>query len=185
MVELAIGLVVLAILLAAGLPSFSTWIQNSRIRTTAEAIQNGLQMTKAEAVQRNATVNFQLTDTLTAACALSTAGTNWVISRDDPTGACDSAPSDTLAPRIIQKRPAAEGSINVVIASGQSTIAFNGNGRLTPPPAAAINIDISNPTGGACATAAGPMRCLRIVASTGGQVRMCDPALASTDPRGC
>jgi len=36
---------------------------------------------------------------------------------------------------------------------------------------------------GTCATT-GPMRCLRGV-STGGQVPMCDAALAGTDPRGC
>jgi hypothetical protein len=29
------------------------------------------------------------------------------------------------------------------------------------------------------------MRCLRVEVGIGGQVRMCDPSLASTDPKGC
>jgi len=70
------------------------------------------------------------------------------------------------------------------VAATQSVVVFNGLGRVTPVPAGNIDIDISNPSGGACA-AAGPMRCLRIRVSTGGQIRMCDPILASTDPQGC
>jgi type IV fimbrial biogenesis protein FimT len=64
---------------------------------------------------------------------------------------------------------------------------FNGLGRVTPVPAGNITIDVTNPTGGTCATIAtpAPMRCLRVVVTAGGQVRLCDPAFASTDPQGC
>lgn len=186
MVELMIGLALVAILFAMGAPSFYHWIQNSQVRTSAEAIQNGLFLARAEAVRRNAAVRFQLTTDITAGCALSTSGGSWVISQDDPTGACASAASDTVAPRIIQVRPAAEGSANAVVAAGQSAIVFNGLGRVTPVPAGNIDIDITNPTGGACATSStAGMRCLRVRVSTGGQIRMCDPILASTDPQGC
>ena len=186
MVELMIGLAIVALLFAMGAPAFFGWIQNSQIRTSAEALQNGLQLARAEAVRRNTSVRFQLTSALTAACGLSTSGGNWVVSLDDPTGACNSTPSDTLAPRIIQVRSSAEGSPNAVVAAGQSTIIFNGLGRVTPVPAASIDIDITNPTGGACAAAGvDGMRCLRIRVSTGGQIRMCNPILAATDPQGC
>jgi type IV fimbrial biogenesis protein FimT len=186
LVELLIGLAIIALLFALGAPGFGTWIQNTQIRTAAETIQSGLQLARGEAVRRNATVRFQLTSGVTAGCALSTTAGNWVVSQDDPTGACNSAASDTVAPRIIQVRPTAEGSPNAVVAAGQSTIIFNGLGRVTPVPAANIDIDISNPTGGACATSSvAGMRCLRIRISSGGQVRMCDPLLASTDPQGC
>ena len=189
LIELAVALTILAVLMASGLPSFSSWIQSSKIRTTAESIQNGLQLARAQAVSRNALVSFHLTDSATAACALSASGSSWVVSLDDPTGACDAAVSDVAAPRIIQMRSAAEGSSNVEVDAGSggapvTTITFNGMGRVTPLPAAAIIIALSNTTGGACATA-GPMRCLNVTVSTGGQVRMCDPALPNTDPRGC
>lgn len=185
LIELIIGMAIVGLLMVLGLPSFGQWLQNSQIRTAAESIQNGLQLAKAEAVRRNTTVRFSLIDVATASCALSTTGINWVISRDDPSGMCDVAASDTNAPRIIQTRSAAEGTGNVVVAAGQSAIVFNGMGRVIPVPGAAITIGISNPTGGTCATSGGSMRCLNVVVSTGGQVRMCDPALASTDPRGC
>lgn len=185
LIEFAIGLVIVSLMMTMGIPSFSNWIQNTHIRTAAEDIQNGLQLSRAEAVRRNQPVSFQTTTTADNGCALSTASSNWVVSLDDPTGACANAPSDTIAPRIIQTRSASEGSVNAVVAAGQSSITFNGLGRLTPVPAGIIDIDVSNPGGGNCIAAGGTMRCLRIVVSTLGQIRMCDPTQASTSPQGC
>lgn len=195
MVELAVTMGIVAILAALAAPNMSAWIQNTKIRTGAEAIQNGLQLARAQAVQRNRNIRFQLTSSVDASCALSTTNSNWVVSLDNPTGSCNSAfineafdVSDTTnnpAPRIIQRRSEAEGSRNVVVAADQSAIEFNAMGRITPVPAATININITNPTGGTCAADGGTVRCLRVTVSTGGQVRMCDPSVASTDPRGC
>jgi type IV fimbrial biogenesis protein FimT len=185
LIELMVGIAVFAILLVAAMPSFTAWMQNSQIRVAADAIQNGLQMARGEAIRRNTTVRFQMTDTSDNSCALSVSGKNWVVSLDDATGLCASAASDTVAPRLIQMRPSTEGTPNAVVAADQASIVFNSLGRVIPVPAADININVTNPTGGDCATAAGPMRCLRVVVSTGGQVRMCDPGFASTDPQGC
>lgn len=182
LIEVMIGLVILGILLAAGLPSFSQWIQSSQIRTSADALQNGLTLARTEAVRRNTNVRFQLVSTTTAACALSDTGSSWVVSLDDPTGACDSAASDTVAPRIVQIRASGEGAPNAVInGGGVSTITFNGTGQAS----VAATLNVTNPTGGTCAAVGGQMRCLRVTVSTGGQVRMCDPARAADDPQGC
>lgn len=170
LVELVIGLAIVGFLLIAGLPSFAGWLQKAQIRTAAEAIQNGLQLARMEAVRQNTLIQFVLGT-----------GSAWTVGCVATTGAC---------PAVIQSRPA-EGSSNVVVtpSGGQTSIIFNGMGRLAPvAPAAtplAVDLDIANPTGGSCATSGGPMRCLRVSVSTGGQIRMCDPALASTDPRGC
>ena len=183
LIELMIGIVLLGILLALGAPTFSRWTQSSQIRNAAEAIHNGLMLARAEAVRRNTTVRFQFVTTTTGACALSDTGTNWVVSLDSPAGACDAAPSDNVAPRIVQVRSAAEGSRNAAVdAGGVSLITFNGTGQATGGAPAAINV--TNPTGGACA-AGGPMRCMRVTVATGGQIRMCDPARAADDPQGC
>ena len=183
LIELMIGIVVLGILLALGVPTFSRWTQSSQIRNAAEAIHNGLMLARAEAVRRNTAVRFQLVTTTTSACALSDTGTNWVVSLDSPAGACDAAPSDNVAPRIVQVRSAAEGSRNAAVnAGGVSLITFNGTGQATGGAPAAINV--TNPTGGACAPG-GPMRCMRVTVATGGQIRMCDPARAADDPQGC
>jgi type IV fimbrial biogenesis protein FimT len=190
LVELMIGLVVFALLIALSAPAFSTYVQNTKIRTAAESIQNGLQLARAEAVRRNTAVRFQFTDTATNSCSLSATGRNWVISLDDPTGKCEVAPSETVAPQTIQKGSAEAGSSATVEVTPdtQPLITFNGMGRVNPVPATDISIDIKNLTHGACATSGssgGAMRCLRVVVSRGGQVRMCDPARASTDPQVC
>ncbi|WP_295447605.1 GspH/FimT family pseudopilin [uncultured Thiodictyon sp.] len=196
LIELVVGMAILSVLLVMGLRSFMDWIQNGRIRTATESLQNGLQLTRAEAVRRNTTVRFQLTDTLTAACALAVAGPNWVVSVNPAAGACAATPADPPLPPnvadannpyIVQTRPAAEGTGTSVIAATQAEIDFNGLGRVTNMLAgrSTVQIDISNATG-TCLAAGGTWRCLRIVVSAAGQMRLCDPAVtAASDPRKC
>ncbi|MEF8756129.1 MAG: GspH/FimT family pseudopilin [Accumulibacter sp.] len=183
--ELIVGIVILGVLMAMAVPRFSDWLRNARIRSSAEAIQNGLQLARAEAVRRNATVRFQLVSAIDDTCALATTGPHWVVSMDNPAGQCATAPSDTAAPRIIQVRNRAEGSQQTQVAAGQSAFVFNGLGRLIPVPAANVAIDVSNTTGGTCVASGGSVRCLRLVVSVGGQIRMCDPALPAGDAQAC
>lgn len=192
LIELMITLAVLGMMFMIALPSMGTWLQNTQIRTSADAMQAGLQLARAEALKRNTTVRFQLVDTLTSACAPSATGRSWVVSLADTSGLCNVDASETTAPQIIQKRASAEGSPNAVVtATGGSSVWFNGLGRTVQPPtapAALTQINITNPNNGACKTAAGnePMRCLRITVNAGGTVRMCDPAVDdATDPRKC
>lgn len=184
LIELVIGLAVLGILIMVGLPNLTTWIQNTHIRTAAEGIQAGLQFARAEALRRNGSVGFYLVSSLTGSCALSTAGTNYVVSIGSPAGSCDTAPSD--AGPILQVRAGTEGSPNAVIAAtGGSSFTFNGLGRGVGA-GNFTQINISNPTGGTCQASGGTMRCLRITISTGGDIKMCDPAVGdNTDPRFC
>ncbi len=232
LIELLVGITIVGILFIMGVPSFKSWIQNAQIHTATEAIQNGLELARAEAVRRNTLVRFQLTSTVDNTCVL-TPGTpiqppsvSWVVSLDDPTspsGMCGNAKlneafpvSDSAnnpAPRIIQVRPGSEGSANAVVASKEVTpagvvaatpvyngsITFNGMGRISTAPASvsagnSVQIDITNPVvGGNCISAspAGPMRCLRIVISSGGLIRSCNPVWSSDhtqanyDPQGC
>ena len=186
LIELVVVLTIFGILIAIGMPQFATWTQNSKIRTAAHAIQDGLQLARAEAVRRNAAIRFQLTTTIDAGCALSTVDVNWVVSFDDPAGACDTSINDAFpisdavnnpAPRIIQKRAAAEGSSQVVANSSQTFVTFNGLGRLSGVAPADLSIDISPSSGAA--------RNLRVTVTAGGQIRMCDPALPSGDPQRC
>ena len=52
LVELTIGIAIVAILFALALPSYSQWSTNAKIRNWAESIQNGLQLTRVEALKR-------------------------------------------------------------------------------------------------------------------------------------
>jgi type IV fimbrial biogenesis protein FimT len=186
LIELMIGVAVLSILILAGLPSMTAWIQNTQIKSAAEAMQSGLQLARAEALRRNSSVRFQLVDSLTSGCSLSMTGASWVVSLEDAAGKCDIAPSEGTSPKTLQKKDVSEGARNAsATATGGDTVIFNGLGRMLGGTGLS-QIDISNPTGGTCQTEGGAMRCLRIRVTTGGDMRMCDPAVTdSADPRFC
>ncbi|MDO9421636.1 MAG: GspH/FimT family pseudopilin [Herminiimonas sp.] len=183
LIELIIGLAIVAVLLAIAVPNFSTFIANTKIRNAAEAIQNGLSLARVEAVRRNANVQLVLGS-----------GTSWTVGCETVVAGC---------PATIQARTAAEGSSSISIATSEvvastnvaaatpvftSALSFNNLGRVTNGTLALGNnalFDISNAAGGTCAVIGGPMRCLRVVVTSGGQVRMCDPKLPSADPQAC
>ncbi len=185
LVELVIGLAILSLLLVIGLPAFTTYIQNAKLRTAAEAFLAGVQSARGEAVRRNAQVQIILTNddadvTNRNTTNLSATGQNWIVRALDPTtGLYD----------FIEAKAMAEGSgqtsaPTVQIDGGaNSSVTFNGFGTTTL--GAAATIAFSNPAGGACAPT-GPMRCMNVVISIGGQARMCDPAVtAAGDTRRC
>lgn len=177
LIELMVALALLVILIIMGLPTFTEWIANSRVRTTAESIQNGLMLAKAQAVATNRKVEFVLTDTdptsaNAASVTSSTTGKNWVVLAQTP--------GTSNYDVYIQGRSSAEGGQNVTInsaplatgcAARTATIAFTGMGLLTPFPAAntRLCIDIS---------ATSSTRPLRVTIDRGGAIRMCDPALS-------
>jgi type IV fimbrial biogenesis protein FimT len=184
MIELLITVAVLGILFMVGLPSLATWMQNTQVRNSAEAVVAGLQLARNEALRRNRTVQFSLVDSLNSGCTVTTSGSSWVVSLADPTTVCEQAPSETAAPQIIQKRSAQEGSPSAVVNSNVSSVSFSGIGRLATG-GVPTRISITS-LSGACQDAAGPIRCLRIDVTASGSVRMCDPAVSNTaDPRYC
>lgn len=187
LIELMIGLAIASILMMIGLPSFSIFLQNTQIKNAAETTLAGITLARAEAVRRNALVRFSLVSDLTSGCVLSTGSLNWIVSQADPTGKCDVAPSETTAPLTVQKKSGSEGSPNIAVAAtGSSAIVFNGLGR--PSGAGITQLNFSNVTG-VCEhvdPTNGTMRCLRVLISTGGQAKLCDPKVSdATDPRYC
>lgn len=191
LIELMIGLTIAAILFTIGAPSFSDWIQNTRIHNSAESIMSGLQLARSEAVRRNAQVTFQLEPSNDP---------GWTVGCIPTTTNCSDA--------IIQSRTSTEGSTAGIAASPlevdattgsvagsgvfNGTLTFNGLGRVTTTGSNATltvgnnaTIDITNPGIDDCMPV-GTMRCLRIVVSSGGQIRMCNPAVSlSSNPQGC
>lgn len=161
LIELMIAFVVLGILLFVGVDAYRIWIQNTQIRTAAEAALNGMQLARGEAVRRNANVQMVL------------AGSGWTVS----------VPSTG---EQIQARSGAEGSSNVVVTTapaGSTTITFNGLGRVIANADATSSItrvDVDSSV-----LPASESRELRIMVGIGGDVRMCDPQLAAPDPRAC
>lgn len=160
LVELMIGLTIVAMILAIGVPSFGVWIQNTRIRNAADAITNGLQLARAEAVRRNTAVSF-----------VGSSDSSWTVSAGATT---------------IQSRAAADGSDNISIAftGGATQATFNGVGALTNNTDGSISLTQVDVTSTLSSVSEGA-RPLRVVVSLAGSVRMCDPNVAASDPRAC
>lgn len=188
LIELVVALAIGAFVLGKAMLGAQDMILNSQIRAVADDIRDGIQLARTEAVHRNSIVRFQLTNSLDNNCAISQTGSHWLVSLDDPAGLCATAASNTVAPRIIRKSSVA-GSYNSIGANaGQSSVTFNGLGRQIDGDvvAADFGIDVQPLGGGLCMAAGGSTRCLRVQVSMGGQVRVCDPAIAdSTDPWAC
>lgn len=190
MIELMVGVAIVAVLLMTGMPSFNLWIQNSQNRAAAESVLNGLQLARAEAVRRNTVVRFSFTDT--------TGLVAWNVG-------CASVTTD--CPATIQQRSSNEGALNARVgisttevpvptpsghfstaiaagtglADGGVGVSFNGVGRV---PSINVGTDITRADITNSAVSAARRYVLTI--SPGGQARMCDPAIAyANDPQGC
>ena len=166
LIETLVALVIVSILLIAGAPSFSQFMQNRKVRNAAQALHSGLSLAKAEAVRRNTIITFTLG-----------AGAAWALTCTNPCNGSD-----------LPSMPAGEISSDIAITSTNATLNFTGFGKvstvLTAGTTAAgsfATFDISN-TKGSCETAGGSIRCLRLEVTPGGQIRSCDPRLTVTNP---
>jgi type IV fimbrial biogenesis protein FimT len=159
--ETLIVVAIIGLMLAAGVPLASDYVANARIRGVAEQFRDGLNRTRLEAIRRNATVNFVPN------------ATGWSV----VVPAVGQTPAVTVASRAPYS---AETAVTATPSADQ--IAFNGYGRLTT--AGPFTVELTQ-TGGTCAASGGTARCLTVSALRGGNVRMCDPAQASSKPEGC
>lgn len=165
-IEIMVTLTVLGLLIMMALPSFSEALQNQQLRAASEALLNGMQVARGEAVKRNLPVQVAVGP-----------GTGWTV-------------TEAVSGTAIQARSKDEGSPNAVVAitpAGATKVTFTplgGVGANLDGSASITQLNISNPAGGACQPS-GPMRCLRVVVSGGGSLKMCDPAVSSPDPRAC
>jgi type IV fimbrial biogenesis protein FimT len=189
-IEILVTLTVLGFLIALGAPSLVGFLQNQQIRAGADAVVNGLQIARGEAIRRNLAVQ----------AVLEPGGSGWTTgwticeATVDP---CDSTTLTTDATKVIQHRSAEEGTsiatVTGVDAAANPAVAvtfsplgsvvpnFNGSNVM----ARADVIKGSDPS--LCVANGGSMRCLRVVVTGGGSIRMCDPTpgIAAPDPRAC
>jgi type IV fimbrial biogenesis protein FimT len=172
--ELMVALTIATLLLTIGMPSFTTFLRNSEIRSTAEAISNGLRAARTEATRLNTPVSFTL---------VGGGDPGWAINQfNTTTAALIQPPIQNYA-----KLEAGKSSKAVTTPANAVAITFNGLGRvMSPSPIATPNlqqIDVSS-------IVAGEARTLRIYVDDPRGIRMCDPdpaiaALVPPDPRAC
>lgn len=189
LIELMVGLALTALLVMLSVPTFTTGMQNRQIRNAAEAIQNGLNVARTEALRRNRIVKFELVG-----------GSGWRVGCD-PVDATV-VDGEENCPATLQTRDAGEGSASAAVANIQldaagaeigggvfaGALRFTPLGRVTPdtlPGGHRAEFRITNPAGGTCQADGGEMRCLSVMVSAMGQVRMCDRRVVAPDPRAC
>ena len=174
LLELVVAMTITGMLLMLGMPSFTTFLRNSEIRSTAESISNGLRAARSEATRLNRPVSFTLAGG---------SDTSWSINLFNQV-------AGTLIQPPIQQYSRFEVGKSAKVARLPATavaVTFNGLGRIvSPSPIATPNlqqIDVSSIVNGEART-------LRIYADDVHGIRMCDPdpalkALMPPDARAC
>ncbi|MFT3789866.1 MAG: GspH/FimT family pseudopilin [Rudaea sp.] len=161
MVELMIVVTIIAVLTMLALPNFAEWLQNSRTRSVAESMQNGIRFAQGEAARLNRVTTF--TPSATG---------GWTVTY---------VPTDNDSiPTTLQT--ANDPNIANVTVAPTTAISFNSLGR------AGTAGSYSSATGSTAFTLAtadyavtylvtnshAPRR-LRVYVTPGGKVRQCDP----------
>lgn len=164
LVELMVTLAIVAILASLAAPSFKIVLANAQILTAAQALHDGLQLARVEAIRRNERVIF-------------TKGTQsaWTVTIENG-GA------------TVQTRPYKEGSdaaTVVVTPSAATKVTFDGLGSVksnTDASTSITQLDIDVPT---TLISAAASRERRVTVSSGGAVRICDPNGTTGVGMGC
>jgi type IV fimbrial biogenesis protein FimT len=173
LVEMMIVVVIIAIATMLGIPSYRAWVQNTQIYNAATSVEAGLQKAKAEAVKRNAKIEFVL-------------GANppWRIQLQGNALPCP-IPANTTLTTLLEcaTTEGAKNATAVPTPTSSATVTFNSLG----------GVETSNSDGSAPLTqidfnsAVLPgSHNLRVTIGLGGITRMCDPNLATgSSPRAC
>ncbi len=190
LIELMVTVTLLGVLVLLAMPSMAAWIRNNKVRTVADALENGLRVAQVEATRRSRQVVFVLTNSPTPDTSLTAVanGSYWATKTIKlVTGNSDTAD-------FIESGTLSGTAANVQI-QGPNAVCFSALGRVTVPATTGSSGGNCTPPATATTEAArydislsGPdARPLRVLVSLGGQVRMCDPAktLSSTHPDGC
>jgi type IV fimbrial biogenesis protein FimT len=169
LIELLTVVTVMTVMLFLALPNFNVWLQNTQIRTAGEAILNGLQLARTEAVRRNVNVELRMDESSGWTALVAGPGGEVIQSRLAGEG------SSAALVTITSTDAAGANPVKTVTFTSFGTIAANADGTKT---ITEIKIDSAS-------LPAADSRELCILVRTGGTVRMCDPQVAVTDTRSC
>lgn len=181
LVELMVTVVLLGSLMALALPAMNGWVRNSRIRTVADTLQNGLRLAQAEAVRRSRQTVFSLTADTNPSDGLTAVenGANWSVNfiplLTDETGSTfiEGGGLTGLAPDVQ--------------ITGPATLCFNSLGRVVGNTSPGTGVTCNAQPAEYRIAIPNADRPLRVLVALGGQVRLCDPAktLSNAHPDGC
>jgi type IV fimbrial biogenesis protein FimT len=191
-IELMVVITMIGIMLTLAIPGIGNWISNSRVRTVAEELQNGLRVAQAEAVNRNRTVAYVRTAATPARNATPSAtGSNWYV-QVLPINAVEGATSAFQNDAYVQGGTFSAQSGANVTGTDTTVVCFNSVGRVVNVTATDTGLGVACvapttadiPARFAIALPASD-RAMRVELSLGGRVRMCDPLAATGQPNAC
>jgi type IV fimbrial biogenesis protein FimT len=162
-VELVTALAVIALLAAMAVPTMRSVVENGRIRTAGNSIQNGLALARTEAVRSNIQVEFALT------------ANGWEVRR---------AADGVVLQQAAGMEVSGSGLTLDVDPEGADRITFNSFGRrnavnMSDDTLPMERIDIRAPNPSAMS------KPLAIQLLPSGVTRLCDPSAAADQPRAC
>lgn len=184
LIELMITIAILGMLLMVGLPAYTDWLQNLKVRSGTESVQNGLQLARATAIARNTQVSLvfpvdnDLGYTVYSLVSPSTFPADWRA----PTAA------EVNEVRRYSQGEDAAGTAVTVTPGGGYMVTFGALGNVVINPNGSpilTQIDVDSATRPSVSNPA--IRPLRIVINPGGSTRTCDPSpnVPVGDPRHC
>ena len=199
LIEVLMVLVIFGVLVALAMPSFQGWVRSAKLRSFAESFQTGIQIARAEAINRNAYVEMVLTNGAVGsdaarnanAVVASTSGNAWLV-RECTTCAniSTAATANSTFPYIEGKVLTEGGSSNPpAVNASVSLIRFDGLGR-TNTALTLVVADTAEKAAAADCTQAGdgPVTdpaTVCVVMDRGGSPRMCLPDAPATHPSSC
>lgn len=189
LLELMIGLGIVAFLLAVGAPSYTQFMQSSKTRASAESVLKGLNLARKEAIFRKRNVRFDLildtgVPSWTVGCVNVKPDCPAVIDRYDVVASDGNSRVGVSFTALPNPIPVAH--FATPIAAGTDLpagVTFNGLGRVT---ALAGDDSIARIDVTTVESASVKGRRYVVTIPSGGTVRMCDPNFAiSANPQGC
>jgi type IV fimbrial biogenesis protein FimT len=126
LVELMITIVVMAIVLGLGVPSFMDTVRNNRIASASNEFVTSLTMARSEALKRGINVSVCVRDGDICSTTSTDWSAGWIVFTDDlaPSGQID-APTDAVL------MFSATSEANVEMPAGASSITFTPHGALS------------------------------------------------------
>jgi type IV fimbrial biogenesis protein FimT len=173
LIELMIAISILVLLMVLAGPMYGEFIANTNIRNASDSILNGVRLAQAQAVRLNLPTEFQFN------------GTGWLVTTDDPEKSPGTPLQDSQT-TYEQTEGATQAKITPTPV-GTTTVTFGGLGRIISPnndndcSATLQTLDITNPN----VTASRPLRVVITNDTCAVISKLCDPAVASSEPQAC
>lgn len=180
-VEVVVSIAIIALVIGLGAPQAGVWMQNLQVRNAADSVMGGLQTARLEALRRNTTTAFELTDLNSTAwhvCLFDQVAQACLpgdIRTSDPTGTANARVG--VEYQFTDFAVALDGGSNI-----PALVAFDQFGRVAlSSPTNIARLDVRNPS-----MKTSDERRLSIQIQAAGQIRMCDPQVSkSVNPQGC